>query len=126
MSQVLITLAIVMVVVTIFMGIWLLIRTRSIPSAVPPERQLALRQARQQATRQRVTGLAGQIGAIAIEKLKAHPALENIKLDISRMADGSLGVNVDGVQYDHPSDIPDPRIRQAIEDAVRQLNPGGK
>ncbi len=66
----------------------------------------------------------------AIERIEEHAnralsrtaGLEGTRLDFGTASDGSLEIWVDDRRYDSLSEIPDVRIRQAIEDAVAAFN----
>lgn len=61
-------------------------------------------------------------------KLAAYPDLARAQLDFASAADGSLEIWVHQTHYHSVSEIPDPRLAQAIRDAVREWNDrkGGK
>ena len=63
-----------------------------------------------------------QIEEIAKRKLSAHPDLVDTALDFGAMPDGTIDIWVNSRQYDDIADIPDERIRKAIQEAVGEFN----
>jgi hypothetical protein len=63
-----------------------------------------------------------QIEDLARAKLAAYPDLALTEFDFGTAPDGSLQIWVNGSQYNAVKDIPDVRIREAIEQAVAEFN----
>ena len=76
------------------------------------------------------TGTGERLASTAIERIEEQAnqtlgrtaGLEGTRLDFGTAADGSLEIWVDDRRYDSLGDIPDARIRKAIEDAVAAFN----
>lgn len=76
------------------------------------------------------TGTGERAASTAIERIEEQAnqtlsrtaGLEGTRLDFGTAADGSLEIWVDDRRYDSLGDIPDARIRKAIEDAVAAFN----
>ena len=66
--------------------------------------------------------VAEQIEEIVRKSLAAYPDLSGIKLDFGTVADGTLDIWVGDHQYSDAEDVPDPRIRDAIREAVAKFN----
>lgn len=56
------------------------------------------------------------------QKLAGHPDLAQVTLDFGTQEDGSLAIWIDERQYRDFDSIPDPRIRQAVREAVEDFN----
>lgn len=56
------------------------------------------------------------------ERLKQFPELAGVRLDFGSASDGSLQIRIDESTYTSVDDIPDARIRKAIEQAVEEFN----
>lgn len=65
---------------------------------------------------------AEQIESMVRTRLQQYPDLADIVLDFGAMADGRIGIWVNSRQYDQVEDIPDERIRKAIQEAVAAFN----
>ena len=68
------------------------------------------------------TIISEQIEEMVKERLSQHVDLAATELDFVTAADESLEIWVDGVRYAEYADIPDHRIRSAIENAVETFN----
>ncbi|MBN1311332.1 MAG: hypothetical protein JXB30_07920 [Anaerolineae bacterium] len=66
--------------------------------------------------------VAEQIEEVVKGKLAGYPDLADTVLDFGTMPDGSIDIWVNKRQYDDVKDIPDERIRKAIQEAVEQFN----
>jgi hypothetical protein len=63
-----------------------------------------------------------EIEELVRAKLAAYPDLAHAKLDFGSTADGSLEIWIDQTHYRSAEEIPDPRLRQAVQAAVREWN----
>ncbi len=63
-----------------------------------------------------------QIEEIARRKLAQYPDLADTVLDFGTMPDGTIDIWVNRRQYNDVNDIPDERIRKAIQEAVEDFN----
>lgn len=56
------------------------------------------------------------------QKLAGHPDLTQVALDFGTQEDGSLSIWIDDREFGDVDSIPDPRIRQAVRQAVEAFN----
>jgi hypothetical protein len=63
-----------------------------------------------------------EIEELARAKLAAYPDLAHAKLDFATAADGSLEIWVDQVHYHSVDEVPDERLRRAVQQAVQEWN----
>jgi hypothetical protein len=63
-----------------------------------------------------------EVEELARAKLVVYPDLASTQLDFATAADGSLEIWVDGTQYHSIDEVPDDRLRQAIQAAVQEWN----
>lgn len=68
--------------------------------------------------------VAEQIEEMVKRKLASYPDLSDTVLDFGSMSDGTIDIWVNKSQYDDIKDIPDERIRTAIQEAVEKFNVG--
>ena len=68
--------------------------------------------------------VAEQIEEMVKRKLVEFPDLADTALDFGSMPDGTIDIWVNKRQYDDIKDIPDERIRKAIQEAVEKFNVG--
>jgi hypothetical protein len=66
--------------------------------------------------------VAEQIEEVVKGKLVGYPDLADTVFDFGTVSDGSIDIWVNKRQYDDVKDIPDERIRKAIQEAVEQFN----
>ena len=66
--------------------------------------------------------VAEQIEEMVKASLAADPELASVRFDLGTAPNGSLEIWIDEHAYTSVGDIPDPRIRQAIESAVEEWN----
>lgn len=66
--------------------------------------------------------VAEQIEGMVKARLAADPELAGVRLDFGTAPDGSLEIWLDERAYTSVEAVPDPRIRQAIEEAVEEWN----
>jgi|GEM_PF-1446067 len=55
-------------------------------------------------------------------QLTAYPDLARVKLDFANAADGSLEIWVDQAHYHSVDEVPDERLRRAIQQAAQEWN----
>jgi hypothetical protein len=63
-----------------------------------------------------------EIEELSRAKLAAYPDLARVKLDFANAADGSLEIWVDQVHYHSVDEVPDERLRRAVQQAVQEWN----
>jgi hypothetical protein len=63
-----------------------------------------------------------EIEELTRAKLAAYPDLAHAKLDFATAADGSLEIWVDQVHYHSVDEVPDERLRRAVQQAVQEWN----
>lgn len=63
-----------------------------------------------------------QIEEMVKQRLAVYPDLADIKLDFATAFDESLEIRVNDQRYATVDDIPDERIRTAVEEAARTFN----
>jgi len=63
-----------------------------------------------------------EIEELTRAELTAYPDLARVKLDFANAADGSLEIWVDQVHYHSVDEVPDDRLRRAIQQAVQEWN----
>lgn len=68
--------------------------------------------------------VAEQIEEMVKRKLASFSDLSDMVLDFGTMPDGTIDIWVNKRQYDDVKDIPDERIRKAIQEAVKKFNVG--
>jgi hypothetical protein len=68
--------------------------------------------------------IAEQIEETVKRKLVDYPDLADTVFDFGSMPDGTVDIWVNKHQYDDVKDVPDERIRKAIQEAVEQFNVG--
>jgi hypothetical protein len=66
--------------------------------------------------------ISEQIEEMANRLLKAHPDLRGVNLDFGTAIEGSLEIWVNSERYSSIEEIPDERIRNAINEAVQEYN----
>lgn len=103
-----------------FLAIWLVLsRRKSIRDAAPRPNAA-------------VPGAAGgdlpaspaseAIEDLVKQKLAATPGLENTQIDFATAPDGSLAIWIGSDRYGSVDEIRDPRIREAVREAVAAFN----
>lgn len=63
-----------------------------------------------------------QIEEMVRERLAKDPTTEEVTFDLGTAEDGSLEIWIDGKRYVSVAEIPDDRIRAAVEQAVEEFN----
>lgn len=66
--------------------------------------------------------ISEEIEDIVRVRMRQDPALKSVDLDFGTAADGTLEIWLDGERYGGVDDLPDPRIRDLIRDAVTEYN----
>jgi hypothetical protein len=119
---------IVAIALLIALGVLLLIWTQWIRSRTEEESHdtpaslEALSDARIDPGEKIASPISEEIESLVQAELKAQPDLAGRQIDFATAADGSLAIWVDGVAYHEVADIPDERIRQAVQKAVASFN----
>ena len=119
--------AVVAVGLLLVIGILLLVWYRQIQSTTAGEQEMpesleALKDARIDPGEKVASPISEEIESLVQEELSKHPDLAGRKIDFATLPDESLGIWVDGVAYHGVSDIPDERIRKAVQLAVDDFN----
>jgi flagellar biosynthesis/type III secretory pathway M-ring protein FliF/YscJ len=119
---------IIAVALLIILGVLLLIWMQVVRNRTetedhePPESLQALKDARIDPGEKVATSISEEIESLVQAELSDLPDLANRKIDFSTAADDSLVIWLDGVAYHNVADIPDDRIRHAIQKAVDSFN----
>jgi len=87
-----------------------------------PESQQWVAEARIEPGEHESSLVSEEIEELVRAKLAVYPDLAQAKLDLGSAADGSLEIWVDQTRYHSAEEIPDPRLRQAVQAAVREWN----
>jgi hypothetical protein len=82
----------------------------------------AVSQARIDPGEQEASLVSEQIESMVQAELAAYPDLADAQLDFGSAADGSLVIWYQGQKYVGVDQVPEPRLRQAIERAVDAFN----
>jgi hypothetical protein len=70
----------------------------------------------------RASIVSEQIEEAVRTRMARDPSLAHRRIDFATAADGGLEIWLDEVAYKSVSEIPDPRVRQIVEDAVAGFN----
>lgn len=122
MPQLLISLVVIAAGIVLIIGLWVVMRSRNAPSGLPPATQAMVADAHIDKGERPSSIVAEQIEEMVKTRLKDYPGFQSLKLDFGTVADGSINIWINEVQYDNSEDIPDERIRAAIQEAVKQFN----
>lgn len=98
------------------------LRRRPGRTGLSPKVQALVDDARYDEHEQAASLVAEQIEEMVRSELAQYPDLANVILDFGTMPNGTLDIWVGGQQYDDVKDIPDERIRRAIQGAVEEFN----
>lgn len=102
----------------------LLIRQRTAPEDEVPESLNALHDARIDPGEKVASPISEEIESLVQMELKSHPDLAGTQIDFATDPDDTLSIWVNGVAYQEVADIPDERIRAAVQKAVASFNKG--
>ena len=126
MPQIVIVAAVFSFVLVIVLMLFLFINTRRRSSTsagtITPATQAMVADARYDPGERPASLVSEQIEEVVKGKLKQYPDLTNVNIDFGSVTDLSMDIWIDDKQYDNVTDIPDERIRQAIEQAVSEMN----
>ncbi|MGA9532501.1 MAG: hypothetical protein WBR18_07275 [Anaerolineales bacterium] len=123
-TLVLFVLIALVVIIVVLLALWRINVRRQIekmPPATPPGMG-AVRQAVIDPGEQEASLVSEQIESMVQAELAAYPELADAHLDFGTAADGSLVIWFQGEKYVGADQVPEPRLRQAIERAVETFN----
>lgn len=100
------------------------LRSQSAPAPSPsPAAPGLFGRGRTSATKSELPGLlnlADEINEIVQERLSYSPLAGKVFLEVTSAPDGGININVNGVNYSSPDEIPDETIKQLIKDSIKQ------
>jgi len=105
--------------------LFLMLQLRRTARRMPSQSELLVSDARIEDFERPSSLVSEQIEEMVRRKLGQYPDLADTLLDFGTAADGTLDIWVNARQYDNVSDIPDERIRRAVEEAVDEFNMRG-
>lgn len=103
---------------------WFVANRSSRMKGTPKEAQAMISDAKVESYERPSSVVAEQIEETVKRKLVEFPDLADTALDFGSMPDGTIDIWVNEHQYDDIKDIPDERIRKAIQEAVEKFNVG--
>jgi hypothetical protein len=116
----------VIVVALLVIAVFALMTRRATSGPKPaPASDQWVAEARSEAGERPSALVSEEIEELTRAKLVAYPDLARAKLDFATAADGTLEIWVDQTHYHSVDEVPDPRLRQAIQAAVRAWNERG-
>jgi len=121
-SQILLFVVVVIVALIIVVGFALMTRRATRGPKPAPESQQWVARAKVETGERESALVSEEIKELVRVKLAAYPDLARVKLDFATSPDGSLGIWVDQTHYHSVAEIPDERLRQAIQAAVQEWN----
>ncbi len=92
------------------------------PTELSPDSRARVSEARLDPGERPASLAAEQIEEVVRRSLAPYADLAALKLDFGAGPGGELQIWVNGHPYSRPDDIPDARIREAIQQAVSQIN----
>jgi hypothetical protein len=122
-QSLLLVFGVVVLVVLVIVAVFALMtrRATSGPKSAP-ESQQWVAQAKVEAGERESALVSEEIEELVRAKLTAYPDLARVKLDFASSSDGSLEIWVDQAHYRSVNEIPDARLRQAIQAVVQAWN----
>lgn len=78
------------------------------------------RPARNKASARKMLSLVEQVDAILQRYLKSDPGLAGRSIHLVQDSNGGLTIDVDGIRYQRPREIEDPRIQNMIKQALKE------
>jgi hypothetical protein len=93
-------------------------RRKHPPTELPPATKAMIADARIDPGERVASTAAEQIEERVKQKLAQYPDLAGTKIDFGSVPDLTVDIWVNDVQYDDVDDIPDERIRRAIQEAA--------
>jgi len=121
-SEILLFVVVVIVALIIVAGFALMTRRAASGPKPAPESQQWVAQAKVETGERKSALVSEEIEELARAKLAAYPDLAHVKLDFATFSDGSVEIWVDQTHYHSMAEIPDERLRQAIQAAVQEWN----
>jgi len=123
MSSEMLLFVVVAIVALVIVAVFALMTRRATRGPKPaPESQQWVAQAKVEADERESAPVSEEIEELVRAKLTAYPDLARVKLDFANAADGSLEIWVDQTHYHSVAEVPDERLRQAIQAAVQAWN----
>jgi hypothetical protein len=110
------------VVLVILVALMFLARRRLSVDETSPSAMKAVSEARIEQGEYRASLIGEQIEEMVRERLAKDPATEKVAFDFGTAEDGSLEIWIAGKRYVSVAEIPDERIRAAVEQAVEEFN----
>jgi hypothetical protein len=120
-----ILIGVVLLLIVAFLA-WFVASRRFQPTKLSDEAQAMISDAKLEASERPSSIVAEQIEEMVKSKLAGYSDLAGTVLDFGTVADGTIDIWVNDKQYDDVKDIPDERIRKAIEEAIATFNAGKK
>ena len=122
-QSLLLVFGVVVLVALVIIAAFALMTRRATRGPKPaPESQQWVAQAKVEADERESAPVSEEIEELVRAKLTAYPDLARVKLDFANAADGPLEIWVDQTHYHSVAEIPDERLRQAIQAAVQEWN----
>jgi hypothetical protein len=112
----------VMILLVLALLAWFVANRRSQLKGPSKEVKAMISDAKVDTSERSSSVVAEQIEEMVKRKLADFPDLANTELDFGTMPDGTIDIWVNKQQYDDVKDIPDKRIRKAIQEAVKKFN----
>lgn len=101
---------------------WRIKARRTRLSSDTPESLQRVAQARYDPDEKPAALVSEQIEEMVRTDLAQHPDLSDVSLDFGTAADGTLEIWYGGQRYSDPAQIPEERVRSAIQRAVETFN----
>jgi hypothetical protein len=123
-TLVIVVLVLAVVIVGVLLAIWRISVKREI-RGLPASQPAGMRdvdQALVEPGEQAASLIGEQIEAMVRSKLAEYPDLAAAPLDFGTGEDGSLVIWFQGKKYEGVDEVPEPRLRQAIQSAVQAFN----
>lgn len=123
-TLVLLVLVGLIVIIAVLLALWRMNVRRQIDGlpGTPPAGMNAVNQATIEPGEQEASLVSEQIESMVQAELAAYPDLADARLDFGTGPDGSLVIWYEGKKYVGVGEVPEPRLRQAIERAVEAFN----
>ena len=122
-EMVLVIVGAAIVVVLLVIAAFALMTRRATSGPKPvPESEKWVAEAKIEAGERPSALVSEEMEELARAKLVAYPDLARAKLDFAAATDGSLEIWVDEIHYHSVDEVPDDRLRRAIQAAVQEWN----
>jgi hypothetical protein len=112
----------VLILLVLALLAWFVANRRSQLRGPSKEVQAMISDAKVDSNERSSSVVAEQIEEMVKGKLAGFRDLADTALDFGSMPDGTIDIWVNGQQYDDVKDIPEKRIRKAIQEAVKKFN----